>query len=81
MNFTAKQFRAIRRVHGLTMQKMAELLECSTPYVHAMEHGDAPVTANISRKLVARFEISANRMRAITLHYDKHIAPFEKEGE
>ena len=81
MNFTAKQFKAIRRVHGLTMHRMAEILECSTPYVHGMEHGDHPITENIARKLVARFEITSNRMRAITLHYDNHILPYEKVGE
>lgn len=81
MNLSAKQLYRIRRTHGLTVEQMAEILDCSQGYVSGIERGDFRITANIQNKAAAAFELSANKMRSITMFYEQYIAPNEKKGK
>lgn len=80
MNLSATQLYRIRRAHGLTLEQMAEILNCTRSYIGSIERGEYPVTKSIERKAVAAFELSPNKMRSITMYYTQYIAPHEKKG-
>lgn len=79
MNLTAQQLYRIRRTHGLTVEQMAEILDCSQGYVSGIERGDFRITANIQNKAASAFELTPNKMRSITMFYDQYIKPHEKK--
>lgn len=77
MNITSKQLYRIRRFHGLTMQQMATLLECTDGYINGLEKDKFVMTESIQEKATAVFELTPNRMRSITLHHSQYMEPYE----
>ncbi|MCM3087758.1 helix-turn-helix domain-containing protein [Bhargavaea ginsengi] len=68
----------IRKYYGLTLIQMGEVLGISDTYVSAMEVGREPVTENVQRRVNEAFNLTTNRLRAITIHYREHIEPFDR---
>lgn len=79
MRITPQQLYRLRRFHGLNTVEMAALLVCTDSYVSRIENGIFPMTERIQDKATEVFGLNPNRMRAVTLHYENHIAPFENK--
>lgn len=67
-----RMFRVIRKVHRLTTRDMAKLLSISQTYVNRIEGNYEPVTENVERKLIDKFNLTNDRIKEITSDYDKY---------
>lgn len=57
-----KRIKEIREAHGLTQEKIAELLDISRPTVSQMENGDRKITAIELKRLSEIFNLSADAL-------------------
>lgn len=81
MNISSEQLYRIRRTHGLSMRQMARVLGCTSGYINGLEKSKFPMTDAIREKIIAKFDMSPNKMRSITLWHENHMRQFEVDAE
>lgn len=68
---TKDTVRKVRKVYRLTLEDMAAIIGISTSYVWRIEHGERPLTANITAKFREEFELTTEKLARLTEIYEE----------
>lgn len=81
LHVTKEHVYKLRQYHGMSLKEFAARIGISFVSVHRIEQGKMKLSAKTEAAIIEAFGLSVNKLRSVTIHYDKHIAPYKnKEG-
>jgi transcriptional regulator with XRE-family HTH domain len=81
MRLNAENLRIIRRVHGCTQERLADLVGCDRTYITKIERGERPLTAKMERRIREVLAIDDARMAEVFDIYLRFHTKTERSGK
>ncbi|MDJ0332120.1 helix-turn-helix transcriptional regulator [Planococcus sp. S3-L1] len=81
LHLTKEHVYKLRQYHGMSLKEFAERIGISFVSVHRIETGKMKLSVKTEARIIEAFGLSVNKLRSVTIHYDKHIAGFKGSNE
>ena len=81
MRLRGDNLRIIRRVHGCTQQRLADLVGCDRTYIGKIETGERALTPQMERRIREALGLDEARMAEVFDIYLRFHAKTERSGK